>query len=294
MKKLYRQSPAEVAFEIINHALLIVLGMVTLYPFIFVFAASISNPLRVLAGDVLLLPKEINFDAYKIILNYEYFWIAYRNTLFYTLIGTILNVTLTILAAYPLSRRRLYGRGVIQFFIIFTLFFSGGLIPNFMLIKAVGMLDTPLAMIVPGAVSVGNLIIARTYFQTVLPDDFVEAAEMDGATDLDVLIKIVLPLSLPVVAVLTLFYAVGHWNEYFNALIYLRSRELLPLQVILREIVIANAMQEVLSDFAGMRAQMAESLKYAVIIVATLPILLSYPFLQRYFVKGVMIGGLKG
>ena len=214
--------------------------------------------------------------------------------MFYTLIGTILNVTLTILAAYPLSRRRLYGRGVIQFFIIFTLFFSGGLIPNFMLIKAVGMLDTPLAMIVPGAVSVGNLIIARTYFQTVLPDDFVEAAEMDGATDLDVLIKIVLPLSLPVVAVLTLFYAVGHWNEYFNALIYLRSRELLPLQVILREIVIANAMQEVLSDFAGMRAQMAESLKYAVIIVATLPILLSYPFLQRYFVKGVMIGGLKG
>lgn len=282
------------AFEIINHVLLIFLGAVTLYPFIYVFSASISNPLRVLAGDVLLLPKEINFDAYKIILNYEYFWIAYRNTFFYTLIGTIMNVALTILAAYPLSRRWLYGRGVIQFFIIFTLFFSGGLIPNFLLIKELGMLDTPLAMIVPGAVSVGNLIIARTYLQTNLPDDFVEAAEMDGATDLDVLIKIVLPLSLPVVAVITLFYAVGHWNEYFNALIYLRSRELLPLQVILREIVIANATQEVLSDFAGMRAQMAESLKYAVIIVATLPILLSYPFLQRYFVKGVMIGGLKG
>lgn len=294
MNKLLRQSPAEIIFDIVNHTLLILLGIAAVYPFIYVFSASISNPLRVLAGDVLLFPKEINFNAYQIILNYEYFWTAYRNTFFYTLIGTIMNVALTVLAAYPLSRRWLFGRGPIQFLIIFTLFFSGGLIPNFLLIKELGMLDSPLAMIVPGAVSVGNLIIARTYLQTNLPDDFVEAAEIDGATDLDVLIKIVLPLSLPVVAVITLFYAVGHWNEYFNALIYLRSRDLLPLQVILREIVIANATQEVLSDFAGMRAQMAESLKYAVIIVATLPILLSYPFLQRYFVKGALIGGLKG
>jgi ABC-type glycerol-3-phosphate transport system permease component len=280
-------------FSLVNYAVLALLGFVTLYPFVYVFSASISNPLKVIAGEVLLWPKDITLEAYRIILGYDLFWIAYGNTIFYTIVGTFINVTLTVLAAYPLSRRWLYGRSAIQMFIVFTLFFSGGLIPNFLLLRDLHLLDTRWAMLLPGAVSVWNLLVTRTYFQHTIPDEIVEAAELDGASDLQVVWHVVLPLSLPIIAVITLFYAVGHWNEYFNALIYLRTRDLMPLQVILREIVVAKSMQEVMGDFVGMRAQMAEVLKYATIIVATGPIILLYPFLQRYFVKGALIGGLK-
>lgn len=284
-------------FNIVNYALLTLVTLVVLYPLLFVVSASVSNPEFVLRGEMWFIPKGFNLDAYAKIFQNKDILLGYGNTILYTLIGTAINVVLTICAAYPLSRRDLAGRGLVTGLIVFTMFFGGGLIPTYLLIKNLNMLDTLWVMVIPNAVSVWNIIIMRTFFQQSIPGELQESAMIDGCTHFQTLLRIVLPLSMPIIAVMVLFYAVGHWNSYFNALIYLTSKERFPLQLILREILIQSDSGEFvkLTSESAVRMKMSvEGLKYAVLVVANLPMLVLYPFLQRYFVKGIMIGALKG
>lgn len=283
-------------FDAILYAIAAVIIVIILYPLIFIVSASFSDPTKVLAGEVWLLPKGLNVDAYTNILHNGKIWTGYRNTIMYTVIGTSINLIMTILAAYPLSRPDLPGRGVIMLVITLTMFFSGGLIPIYLLVKDLGMVNTMWALIVPGAIATYNLIVMRTYFQSSIPWELQEAAHMDGCSNWRLLTSIILPLSKPILAVMVLFYAVGHWNSFFNALIYIRDESLYPLQLVLREILLIS--QSVAEDGANVGLEdkilLAESIKYAVIIVSSLPVLIMYPFVQKHFVKGVMIGSVKG
>lgn len=291
-----KESKADKAFVVFNYVLLSIVALLVLYPLIFVVSASFSNPLYVISGEMWLWPKEFTVDAYKKVFQNQDIINGFINTLKYTFFGTILNVIMTILAAYPLSRRDLKGRGVIMAFIVFTMFFSGGLIPTYLLIRDLGMLNTFWVMIIPNAVAVWNIIIMRTFFQAI-PHELEESAMIDGCGNFRILWSIVLPLSFPVIAVMVLFYSVGHWNSYFQALIYLQDQDKFPLQLILRQILIqgqADDMVKTTSESFLNQQLSVEGLKYAVLIVANLPMLMLYPFLQRYFVKGVMIGSLKG
>lgn len=263
----------------------------------FVLSASVSNPAQVLRGDMWLIPKGFNLDAYIKVFNNEDVINGFINTIKYTTFGTAINVVLTIMAAYPLSRKDFYGRNLIMGVFVFTIFFSGGLIPTYLLIKDLQMLDTFWVMVIPNAVAVWNIIIMRTFFQTTIPDELRESAMIDGCGNIRILLKIVLPLSMPVIAVMVLFYAVGHWNSYFQALIYLQDREKFPLQLILREILIQSQTDDMIqatSESFAKQQLAVEGLKYAVLIISTIPMLILYPFLQRFFVKGFMIGSIKG
>nr|WP_310500979.1 carbohydrate ABC transporter permease [Paenibacillus qinlingensis] len=271
--------------------------LITLYPLIFILSASISNPVDVLQGKVWLWPKGLNFEAYTRVFQNKDIIVGFRNTIIFTVLGTAFNLLMTTLGAYPLSRKDLFGRNKILLFFTLTMFFSGGLIPTYLVIKQLGLFNSPLVMIIPGAVTVWNLIIMKTYFQTSIPYELQEAAFIDGCSNTKVLTKVILPLSLPIVAVMVLFYGVGHWNAFFNALIYLNDRSMFPLQLILREILIQNQMQDMLNsgvEISEKQLMMVESIKYSVIVVSSIPVLLLYPLLQRYFVKGVMIGAIKG
>ncbi|MCI3920095.1 carbohydrate ABC transporter permease [Paenibacillus sp. TRM 82003] len=283
--------------EKIIYGLLALVAVVVLYPLWFVLIASISSPEAVFQGKVWLWPESLSFVGYERLFQNHELLQGYANTLFYTATGTLLNVLMTIAAAYPLSRKDFAGRNTFTAGIAFTMFFGGGLIPTYLLIRDLGMLDTFWVMILPSAVSVWNILIMRTFFQTGIPNELQEAAFIDGSSNMQTLVRIVLPLSMPVLAVMVLFYSVGHWNAYFSALIYLTDREKYPLQLFLREILVQGQMQEMVdvSDDSLARSLMdAEIIKYSVVIVANLPVLLLYPFLQKYFVKGVMIGAIKG
>ncbi|GGA40475.1 MULTISPECIES: carbohydrate ABC transporter permease [Psychrobacillus] len=291
-----RESKTDRAFNIFNYVFLAIVALLVIYPLIFVLSASLSNPENVISGDMWLWPKEFTLDAYEKVFQNKDIINGFINTLKYTIFGTILNVVMTILAAYPLSRKDLKGRGFIMAFIVFTIFFSGGLIPTYLLIRDLGMLNTFWVMIIPNAVAVWNIIIMRTFFQSI-PHELEESAMIDGAGNFRILWSIVLPLSFPVIAVMVLFYSVGHWNSYFQALIYLQDQEKFPLQLILRQILIQGQTDDMIkatSESFLAQQLSVEGLKYAVLIVANLPMLMLYPFLQRYFVKGVMIGSLKG
>jgi putative aldouronate transport system permease protein len=267
--------------------------IITLYPFLFVFSMSISDPKYVLDQSVWLFPKGFSVESYKRVFENPDIWTSYYNTIFYTVIGTAFNVMLTIFGAYPLSRKNFFARKQLMIFIVFTMFFSGGLIPLFILIKDLGLYNTRWALIIPGVISAFLLIVSRTFFQSI-PESLDESAKMDGANDITILFKIIMPLSKPIIAVLALFYAVGHWNSYFPAMIYLPDAKLQPLQLYLVKILIQNQdkLSEGLTDELD-RALFTLQLKYSIIIVAVLPILLVYPFLQKYFAKGVMLGSLK-
>ncbi|RAV22624.1 carbohydrate ABC transporter permease [Paenibacillus contaminans] len=267
---------------------------VTLYPFLYVFSMSISDPQYVISQAVWLLPKGFSLGAYQRIFENEGVWVAYANTVLYTVAGTAVNVVMTMLAAYPLSRRMFFARNWIMIFITFTMFFGGGLIPSFLLIKELGLYDSRWVMIIPGAVSAFLIIIARTFLQSI-PEELMESAKLDGAHDFVILAKIVIPLSKPIIAVLALFYAVGHWNSFLTAMIYLPSAELQPLQLFLMKMLIQDADASMLQDMADAheRSLISIQIKYAMIIVAILPILFVYPFLQKHFAKGVLIGSLK-
>jgi len=291
------RSRADLLFDVINYSFLTVLLLAVLYPLIFIVSASISNPDLVNAGRLWLWPREITFEGYARIFNDSSIGLGYRNSLAYTLIGTVINVTLTLTAGYALSRSDLVGRGGFTFLIVFTMFFSGGLIPTYLVVKQLGMLNTIWAMVLPNAVSAFNVIVARTFFQSTIPKELLEAAVTDGCSNTRFFLRIALPLSLPIVAVLTLFSAVGHWNSYFPALIYLNRDELMPLQIVLRNILIASQVSDsIVGDMASSADQQrtVDIVKYGIIIVACLPVLVLYPFLQKYFVSGVMIGSLKG
>ncbi|SMG56632.1 carbohydrate ABC transporter permease [Paenibacillus aquistagni] len=284
----------EKCFVAVNTLFMLLLCFVTLYPFIYVFFASLSNPAALASHrGLLLLPLDLNMNAYKAVFDNPMITTGYRNTIFYVVCGTAINLLLTALGAYVLSRRNLYFKNMLMLLIVITMFFGGGLIPTYLLINKLGMLNSVWALLIPGAISTFNMIIMRTGFQAV-PISLEESARMDGANDLVILFRIIIPLSMPVIAVMILWYAVGHWNSYFSALIYLRDRELFPLQLVLREILITNSTDSMMTDAGAQdRIAIAETIKYATIIVSTLPILLLYPFLQKYFVKGVLIGAIK-
>lgn len=296
-KDFRRQTQGDKAFDIVNLLAMLLVLVVILYPLWFVVIASISDPMKVASGELLLLPMGITFEGYRMILRDPMIISGYRNTLYYTLVGTSVNLVLTVLAAYPLSRRDWAGRGFFMGLLTFTMFFSGGIIPTYLTMNALGVINTVWAMVIPGAVSVYNAIVMRTYFTNSIPLELQEAAMVDGSTNFGLLLRIVLPLSKPILAVMVLFYGVAHWNAFFGALIYLTKPELYPLQLVLRSILIQNQLsQDMLGevDTLSSRVVMAELIKYALIIVSTLPMMALYPFLQRYFVKGVMVGAIKG
>lgn len=292
-----RDTRGDRAFSLVTYLLLSAYLVVVLYPLIYILSASFSSPTAVTSGQVKLLPVDPTWIAYETILRDPAIVRGFLNSIFYAVAGTALNVTLTLLAAYPLSRKDLRGRGGIMFFFFFTTLFSGGLIPTYLVVKDLGLLNTRWAMILPGALSVWNLIITRTYFQTAIPDELRDASMIDGASDFRFMKDVVLPLSGPIIAVNALFYAVGHWNSYFDALIYLTDETLFPLQLVLRDILVQNQTNlRMTGNISNMlaRENLADLLKYALIVVATVPLLIVYPFVQKHFVKGALIGSLKG
>lgn len=277
--------------------------MLVLYPLIYIVSASVSDPQYINSGEMWLLPKGLNFYGYQTIFNSNDIWMGYKNTIIYTFLGTSVNLAVTIPVAYALSRQDFIGRKFLTKFLIVTMFFSGGMIPTYILIRNLGMLDTIWAMIIPGAASVYNIVVTRTFFESTIPTELEEAAAVDGANDWQLFTKIILPLSFPIIAVMALFYGVGHWNSYFNALIYLSDRAKYPLQMILREILVLQdlsstgspeAMSSSAAELMYTKQQLAGVIKYGVMIVSTLPVIMVYPFLQKYFVQGVMIGSVKG
>ena len=284
-----KTTKGRIVFIVINTTLLILLAVVTLYPFLYVTAASFSDRMFILRGDIGIIPKGFNVNAYKNVFKYHLLWRSYGNTIFYVILGTSINMLLTVLGAYPLSRKQFKGRRFFSFMLVFTMWFNAGMIPTFLVVRGMGLYNTFWALVLPNAISTYNLIVVRTFFDNI-PAEMEEAALIDGGNDFQVLMKVILPLSVPVLMTITLFYLVGHWNAFMPALLYLRSEELYPLQMILRKIVLQSLVdEENLEDQV-----LAESVKYSTIVVATVPILCVYPFIQRYFVTGVMIGAVKG
>lgn len=291
-----RQTRGDHVFEWMNYTLLTIILILILYPLLFVVSASVSDPQAVNSGNMWLWPKDITFLGYKKIFQNKEILYGYLNTITYTVLGTSINLVMTILAAFPLSRKDLAGKNLVMALFVFTMFFSGGLIPSYMLVKDLGMLNTVWALVIPNAVSVWNIIIMRTFFQQSIPNEIHEAAAIDGSSDFHMLLKVILPLSAPILAVMTLFYSVAHWNAFFNALIYLTDRDKFPLQLILREILVQNQMEQMSGSADAMTDQIlyAQTIKYAVIIVANLPVLMLYPLIQKHFTKGIMVGAIKG
>lgn len=265
----------------------------TFYPFYYIFVGSISSVSSIAKhGALMFFPQGLSLETYKAVLQDPRILTGFRNTFFYVFLGTALNMTLTTFAAYALSRKWLKGRKLIMFFIVVTMFFSGGLIPNFLIVQKLGLFNTFWALILPSAMNAWNLIVMRTYFLT-LPVSLEESARIDGANDFQILFRVILPVSKPIIAVMFLFYAVDHWNSWFPASIYLRDTSLYPLQLVLREILIQGRVADFGVDVGHVTREVSKNLKYATIIVSTIPILVVYPFIQKYFVKGVMIGSLK-
>jgi putative aldouronate transport system permease protein len=289
--RLVKDTKADKVFMGFNYIFVILSVAIVLYPLIYIISASISNPQAVNSGEMWLFPKGFTMEGYKTILQNNSIWRGYLNTIYYTVLGTSINLIVTLPAAYALSRPDFYGHKTFTTFMLITMFVSGGLIPSYLLVKNLHMLNTVWALVLPGAVSVYNIVVTRTFFQTTIPREMEEAAIIDGCSDFKLFFKIILPLSTPIIAVMALFYGVGHWNSYFSA-----------LQMVLREILVLNDMSS--TPTGGMTAEMAELMyskqqlaaiiKYGVMIVSTLPIIVVYPFLQKYFVKGMMVGSVKG
>lgn len=295
-RKIQRLSNSDLAFNIVVYGLSAVFLVIVLYPLYFVVIASFSNPYAVSGGKVWFYPIGFTLDGYRELFRHRDIWIGYRNTIAYTVVGTLIGLAVNIPAAYALSRKDLFGRGILTFLFVFTMFFNGGLIPTFLTIKEFGLYDSFWVMVLPFSVAVYNILVARTFFTSSLPPDLWDAAQIDGCGNLRYFFRIVLPLSKAVISVIGLWTAVGHWNSYFNALIYLKNRALYPLQLILRDILITNNVQSALGtgEAAQIALRLAALMRYSVIIVSTLPIMLFYPFVQKYFNQGVTLGAIKG
>lgn len=281
-------------YMIVIYTLAIGAALLWLYPLVYVLSASFSDPVALKAGEVILLPKGFNLNAYKYVFESKNILTGYRNTVFYSVVGTFYNMILTICAAYPLSKKDLKGQGFFTVMITFTMFFGGGMIPTFLNLRDLGLLGTPWVMIIPGAISATNFIIMRNYFVHSISGELLEAAHIEGASQLQILWKIVLPLAKPILGVITIYYMAGHWNAYFSAMIYLSKDEMMPLQVFLRRILITGGMDGMSSGSSLQDALIYESLKYAIIVVSTFPMLLAYLVVQKSFKKGIMMGSLKG
>ncbi|WP_018759558.1 carbohydrate ABC transporter permease [Paenibacillus terrigena] len=292
-----QESKGDRLFLGIVYLFLTVILLIVALPLLYILSSSVSSPQAVVSGKVWLFPVDFTLAGYKAVFNNAQIGVGYMNSLFYTIVGTVINVLLTIMIAYPLAKKTFYGRNFVMVLLVITMMFDGGLIPFYMVVKNLHLLDTRWALILPGALAVFQVIVARTFFQTSIPDELSEAAELDGCSDIRFIWSIVLPLSKPIIAVMTLMYAVGHWNAYFDALIFLRSPDLFPLQIILRNILILNSVDpSMMANVDQMQAQqgLRDLLKYSLIVVASAPVLIIYPFVQKHFVKGVMIGSLKG
>ena len=287
---------SDLAFDIIVNAIGVVIVLIVLVPLIFVIAASFSDPDLVIRGEVLLWPKGFTTEAYTMVFENEDIWRGFVNSCFYTVAGTAISVVLTILAAYPLSRKNFQGRNIFMMLILFTMYFNGGMIPTYLLVGNLGMYNTVWALLIPAALSTYNLIVAKTFFESSIPTELYEAGTLDGCNNMQMLLRIVLPLSKAILAVLVLYYAVDIWNAYFDALIYIRDEDMHPLQIVLRNILLLGQTEQMGTNDAGMaeKIKMAEAVKYSAIVVSSIPMLLIYPFVQKYFVKGVMIGAVKG
>ena len=292
-----KRREGSVLFDLFNYSLLIILCLAILYPLYYMLIISVSDGHAVIRGDVKWFPIGASLAAYKVILQDPSIVTSYKNTLIYTITGTFINVSATALCAYPLSRNKFYGRTVFTGFIIFTMFFEGGIIPNYIVVDGLGLLNTLWAIVLPPAINVWYMIIMRTFFQQI-PGELHESGYMDGANDLQIFWKIVLPLSVPVLATMILFYSVWHWNSFFPALLYLNENAKYPVQIIMRNMVIQGDISQTQSAVAESSAAGANitglNIKYAVIFITILPILVVYPFIQKYFVKGMMVGSLKG
>lgn len=283
-------------YYIVCYTIITLLTLIVLYPVIYVISTSFSSADRVVQGDVWLLPVDFNLQGYKIILGYKNIWIGYLNTIFYTVVGTLINLAVTLMCAYPMARKTLRGRGPIMFFFSFTMLFSAGTIPYYILMNSLGLLNTRWVLLLPGAMSVYNMIVCRTFIQTNVPDEMLEASQIDGCNDIHFFFRMVLPLSKSIIAVLALWYGVGHWNSYFDAFLYLRDNNLFPLQIFLRELLIQSQqiseVTETLEEMQNMDIYVV--LKYCIIVVSTAPLCCIYPFIQKYFQKGVLVGSVKG
>ncbi|MGN7454259.1 carbohydrate ABC transporter permease [Paenibacillus pasadenensis] len=298
-----KESRGDRVFLVANYLYLLIALVIVAYPVLYMLSASISSPQAVGSGEMWLFPKGITFEGYERVFQDNRIWSGYANTILYTVTGTLVSLAVTLPAAYALARRDFVGRNFFMAMFMVTMFFGGGLVPSYLLVKDLGMIDTIWAIILPGAASIYNIIVTRTFFMSTIPRELEEAAQIDGASTTRLFLTVVLPLSMPIVAVMALFYGVGQWNSYFSALIYLNDETKYPLQIILRQILVLQEMSA--QTGGGMidastasalnnKAEIAALVKYAVIIVATLPIIVIYPFLQRYFVQGVMIGSVKG
>lgn len=302
MNSSIHESRGDKLFGIVNGMIVLLIVLLTAYPLYFTIIASLSDPYSVVSGKVYIFPKGVTFEAYTNIIKEKQIWLGYRNTLFYTVFGTMFNLLLTITCAYVLSKRYLPGRKLLNWVYLIVMYFSGGLVPTYILIRNLNLLDTPLVLILIGGINIYNMIVARSFYAMSIPDELYEAAKIDGCNEWNSFIRIAIPLSAPIIAVMALYYGVSHWNSYFNALIYTSSKKLQPLQLVLRNILILNqdsfSIEESSSaeDIAYMarRAYLVQTMKYALIFIASLPVIAMYPFVQRFFVKGVMIGSIKG
>ena len=282
----------------VAYTIIALLTLCVLYPLIYILSSSFSSARAVSSGKVLLWPVEFSLDGYNQVFAYKRVWVGYRNTIFYTVAGTMINLAVTLLCAYPLARKGLWGRKVLVFLFTFTMMFGGGMIPTYLVIKQLGLIDTRAVMILPGALTVWNMIMCRTYFMNSIPEELYESAALDGASDARMLVSLVLPLSTPILAVMVLFYAVGHWNAYFDAMIYLNSPELYNIQLVLRNAInnVRSITENASNDLTNMVQNEAngEAVKYVLIVITMIPVMLIYPFVQKYFIKGIMIGSIKG
>lgn len=297
-KSKFRQmSTGDRVFTIVNYSLLMLVLIIELYPLVYVVAASFSDPQAVVSGKVFLFPVNPTLKGYAAVFKNKKILTGFSNSIFYLIVGTVLNLVMTMLCAYPLSRKEFRARGFLSMFFVFTMYFSGGMVPAYILVNKLGMINTRWSMIIPMAMSTYNMIICRTYIVNSIPDELYEASQMDGCTPFRYMLSVVVPLSKPILAVLTLYYGVVRWNDYFNAMLYLYKDNLQPLTIVMKEILIMSQvdMTQVTDASAVSNLQgMSELLKYSTIVVASLPVMLLYPLIQKHLVKGVMIGAVKG
>ena len=297
IKKFGKAPLGDKIFILLIYILLTAIMLVVFLPLVYIVSASFSDPQAVISNEVWFLPVRPTLRGYEAVFKNRNILTGFANSFFYMIVGTLVNIVMTVMCAYPLSRKEFTARNKVAMIFVFTMYFSGGLIPTYMLVNSLGLVNTRLAMIIPSAMSTYNMIICRTYFVNSIPDELYEAGQLDGCTPFKYLIKVVVPLSKPILAVLVLYYGVAKWNSYFDAMIYLKNQTLVPLQIVLRDILILNQVDyTMISDASAIAAQrgLTDLLKYSTIVVASLPVLCIYPFVQKYFIKGVVVGAVKG